>query len=434
VINPLRSVDDAPGDSSSLVTIAYLISQHPKVSQSFITREIDALRGAGLIVPTFAIWPAPDSETLSVADEAARAATYYLLAPTGRAGRALRGLHASSPKAIASTVRRAFRLGQGVRGKIWQFFYLVEALMLHAECASRGITHIHVHFANNAADVARLAVSLGKLSSGGITSWSFTMHGPTEFSNIRAFDLDNKAHDAKFIVAISDYARSQLLAILPVQDWPKVVVVRCGLSFDDVPVPAPRIRGSDDPLRVLCVGRLVPEKGQAILLQAIAELRGQRHACELILLGDGPEREGLEQLTQELEISDVTRFLGAVGQDEIHEWFDWADLFCLPTFAEGLPVVIMEAMASGVPVVTTRITGIPELIEHGHTGLLVPPGRPEAIAQALLDLSDRDRAAQIAKAAAKRVAELHNIDEEARKLALLFRGQLSDRSGSQGNP
>ena len=259
------------------------------------------------------------------------------------------------------------------------------------------------------------------------------MHGPTEFSNIRAFDLDNKARDAKFIVAISDYARSQLLAVLPVQDWPKVVVVRCGLSFDDVPVPAPRIRGSDDPLRVLCVGRLVPEKGLAILLQAIAELRGQQHACELILLGDGPERKALEQLTQELEISDVTRFLGAVGQDEIHQWFDWADLFCLPTFAEGLPVVIMEAMASGVPVVTTRITGIPELIEHGHTGLLVPPGRPEAIARALLDLSDRDRAAQIAKAAAKRVAELHNIDEEARKLAFLFRGQLSARSGSQGN-
>jgi colanic acid/amylovoran biosynthesis glycosyltransferase len=137
VINPLRSVDDVPGDSSRPGTIAYLISQHPKVSQSFITREIDALRRAGLIVPTFAIWPAPDSETLSVADEAARATTCYLLAPTGRAGRVIRGLRASSPKAIASTVRRAFRLGQGLRGKVWQFFYLVEARHNSHPCTFR---------------------------------------------------------------------------------------------------------------------------------------------------------------------------------------------------------------------------------------------------------------------------------------------------------
>ena len=432
MINAWRSVDDEAGEPSSRGTVAYLISQHPKVSQSFITRELDALRRTGLTVPTFAMWPAPDSETLSAADEMARATTYYLLAPSGRVGRLFQGLRASSPKAIASTVRRAFRLGQGARGKIWQLFYLAEALMLHAECARRGITHVHVHFANNAADVARLAASLGSASSGGITSWSFTMHGPTEFSNIRAFDLDNKARDAKFIVAISDYARSQLLAILPVQDWLKVVVVRCGLSLDDVPVPPPRIRESDDPLRVLCVGRLVPEKGQAILLQAVAELRRQKHACELILVGDGPDRGTLEELGRELGISDDIRFLGAVGQDEIHNWFEWADVFCLPSFAEGLPVVIMEAMASGVPVVTTRITGIPELIEHGVTGLLVPPGRPEAIAQALLDVSHPDRAATIAKAAAERVAEMHDIDEEARKLALLFSRQLSERSGSQG--
>ena len=238
-----RNVQRAEGDlavaarSESVppLEVAYLASRFPTVSQTFITREVEALRRRGALVTTFGIWPAPDSEVLAAADQRARATTYYLLAPRKRVSRAVRAaghLRGTSPLAA---LRLAFRHGRGPRGKLWQLFYLVEALILHAECDRRGLSHVHVHFANNAADVARLAVALGRARGRGLQTWSFTMHGPTEFADVEKFDLSGKARDAERVVAISEYARSQVLALLPVEQWPKVEVVRCGLRLDEWP-------------------------------------------------------------------------------------------------------------------------------------------------------------------------------------------------------
>lgn len=174
------------------------------------------------------------------------------------------------------------------------------------------------------------------------------------------------------VVTISDFGRSQVLTLLDEKDWSKVRGVRCGLNPEVFDLRLP----TEEPLvRVLCVGRLVHLEGQSLLVEAVARLRSEGLPVDLVLVGDGPKRSELEEQVRRLGLDDHVSFAGAVGQDEILDHYRAASLFCLPSFAEGLPVVLMEAMAVGLPVVTTRIMGVPELVEDGVSGRLVAPGR-----------------------------------------------------------
>jgi len=411
-----------------LPKIAYLCSRYPAVSHTFVLREVKALRGLGAKIVTFSIRRAGSDHLLSVADREAFASTFAILPPRWTSlVRAHLKLAVRAPAAYLSTLALALRLApSGLRGRLWQCFYFVEAVVLWSECRRHEIRHVHVHLANVAADVALLASHLGSaFEPEHPWSWSFTMHGPTEFADVHRHRLAEKVASAQFVVCISDYARSQLMALSPPEMWDRLRVVHVGLPIGQFTRSEDGRPLHDDPL-IVCVGRHVPEKGQAVLLEAAALLRERGHEVVATLAGDGPSRPALERIAERLGIASQVRFPGAIGQDEIHALYDGASIFCLPSFAEGIPVVLMEAMAMELPVVSTRITGIPELIDDGHTGLLVAPGRADELADALERLLlDTSLARTLGARARQKVLQEFNEETSAEQLCTLFSQEFS---------
>jgi colanic acid/amylovoran biosynthesis glycosyltransferase len=247
------------------------------------------------------------------------------------------------------------------------------------------------------------------------------VHGPVEFYDVTGFRLAEKARRATFVACISDFARSQVQAFLDPAEWDKVVSVPLGVDAGAFS-SAPREAGTPgEPIKVLTVGRLVGVKGQAVLLDAAAELTRRGVAVELTLAGDGPERERLERRAATLGLGDRVEFAGSVGADRIADLYAAADVFCTSSFAEGVPTVLMEAMASGLPAVATAIMGIPELVEDGVTGLLVPPGRPDALADALERLAlDPDERGRMGEAGRRKVVEERDPRRSAERLLSLI--------------
>jgi colanic acid/amylovoran biosynthesis glycosyltransferase len=396
------------------VRVAYLISRYPAVSHAFIQREVLALRAAGVEVDTFSLRRASDDDVLSPEDHSEREVT-YAIQPV-RWGRVLsahlRGF-ATRPGAYVRTLGKAFRLGRGARGRVWQLFYFAEAITVWAELRRRGLRHVHVHFANPAADVAMLATEFG----GPDWSWSLTLHGPAEFFDVSGNRLVAKLGSAAFVACASDWARSQAMSLLPTDAWERLTVVRGGVdaSVWRRSQPAPR-----DRLEILNVGRLAPVKGQALLIDAVAELHADGVPVRCRIVGDGPERAALERRIAARGVGEIVELTGAVGQDRIRELYDGANVFALPSFREGLPFVLIEALAMELDVVATRIMGIPELIADGQSGLLVTPGRSDELADALRQLSTGE--GSLGRAGRAVVERDYAISRLASAMAELFAG------------
>jgi colanic acid/amylovoran biosynthesis glycosyltransferase len=352
-------------------------SRYPAVSHSFVLREVRALRERGVEVHTFTVRRPHEGELLSGADQEEHSRTFALLPP-----RPLRLLGAHARAALTRPVRYFGTLGcslrlssGGVRAALWRVFYFAEAILLFDECRRRGVRHLHAHFANVGSDVALLAARFG----GEDWSFGFTMHGCSELFDESPHRLPEKIRRAALVICNSDFTRSQLMKLVGRGEWRKLRVVRCGI--DPRAFAPPATRDQNGPLRVLTVARLVPGKGHALLLEALASLREQGIEAVATFVGHGPEREPLERLAEELRID--VRFAGAVGQDELRVYYEDAQLFCLPTLAEGLGVVLLEAMACGLPVVSTRVMGVPEVVDEGETGLLASLGRADSLAEAI---------------------------------------------------
>jgi glycosyltransferase involved in cell wall biosynthesis len=401
--------------------VAYVVGLYPAASHTFIQREVAGLRAQGATVDTYSIHDPGSNDVLSPQDRAERATTTVVLRgalPTAAAVlRALARARARNPRGLLNAMRRTLALrGPGLRALLWQLFYLAEALIVWAECDRRGTRHLHAHHLNQASDVALLAAELG----GEGWSWSLTIHGPDELYEVGRFKLAEKVRAAALVACISDFCRSQAMAHVEPEQWGKLRVVHCGV--DPRLWRAPQRDGDPTrPLRVLTVGRLTPKKGHVVLLDALALLRRESVAVEAELVGDGPHRAALEQRARTLGIADAVTFAGSLGQHEIRPRFERADAFCLPSFAEGVPVVLMEAMAMQLPVVTTRIMGIPELVEDGVNGLLVPPGRPDAVAHALRRLaSEPAERARLGAAGRAAVERDFDCEREAARLAALL--------------
>jgi glycosyltransferase involved in cell wall biosynthesis len=247
------------------------------------------------------------------------------------------------------------------------------------------------------------------------------IHGPLEFADLRQFNLAEKVSTAAFTIAISDFGRSQLMAVAERDRWRDIHVVRCGLELDRFAVDRHGAQRELDEPHILSVGRLIHIKGQALLIEAIAQLSARGVAARLTLVGDGPTRAELERLTERLGVADRVTFTGAVGQDHIQSIYRSADVFCLPSMAEGLPVVFMEAMALRLPVVATRIMGVPELVEDGKTGLLVAPGRVDLLAGALERLiADPGLRSTLGRQGREKVLAEFDVDSSARRLRDIF--------------
>ena len=403
--------------------LAYICSRYPSISHVFILREVLALRRAGVEVDTFTVRRSGDEELLTQVDrdEAARTHAVVPASPLTLLGSHARALLAD-PARYAATFRLAAALrGRGPKALLWQVFYFAEAGLVWRECRRRGIKHIHAHHANVASDVALLASHLG----GDGWSWSFTMHGSTEFFDVREHRLPQKVELSGFVACVSKHGRSQLMSLIDPKHWEKLHVVHCGI---DLSLFEPR--EEERPARVpeiLTVGRVVPVKGQSLLVESIAELARRGVEARLTIVGDGPQLPALRSLADTLGVADRVDFTGAVGQDRIRDYYDRADVFALPSFAEGLPVVLIEAMATGLPVVASRITGIPELVDEGVSGLLVTPGDGDDLTGALERILGEppSRRAEMGRAGRAKVVAEFDLRRTAAELEGVFNEWVS---------
>ena len=394
--------------------IAYLINQYPKVSHSFIRREILALERQGLEVQRIALrgW---DAEVHDSEDASERDKTRYVLR------RGIKGLLAPAwqvlrahPGRFCQALWLALRLGwRADRAWPYHLAYLAEACQVLQWLRARAAQHVHAHFGTNSTEVVMLANLLGG------PAYSFTVHGPEEFDKPQFLHLGEKVRRAAFVAAVSSYGRSQLFRWVAHAHWAKVKVVHCGLerSFHDVPAVAVPVAP-----RLLCVGRLCEQKGQLLLLEAARLLAGRSIAFELVLAGDGEMREQIEALVARYGLHRQVRITGWVGSAQVREEILAARALVLPSFAEGLPVVIMEAMALRRPVLTTYVAGIPELVQTGENGWLFPAGAVDELAAAMADcLAQPAHVLQrMGEAARQRVLQRHDIDSEAARLAGYF--------------
>ncbi len=310
----------------------------------------------------------------------------------------------------------------GARATLWQIFYFVQAVLLWDKCRRRGIRHLHAHFANVGADLAWLAADLGvHVDGSGTWRWSMTMHGSTEFAHVERFNLRRKTEAASLVLCISDFTRSQLMALVGADVWDRIVVVHMGIDLNRFADSRAALPDPCQPVRILTVGRLDPVKGQALAVEAVAELLGAGRSCRLMIVGAGPAEDDLRAVIRRLGVEEVVELAGARGQDELPGIYAASDIFCLPSFTEGLPIVLMEAMAARLPVVTTAIAAIPELVEDGRSGYVVRPGRVDQLVRALDDLiGNPDRRAAMGNAGHDMVASAFEVTECARQAAERF--------------
>jgi glycosyltransferase involved in cell wall biosynthesis len=402
--------------------IAYVISEYPYPSHTFVQDEVRGLRSLGLEVDTFTMRRTAAENVLSDGDRDERRSTYAIRPPRLRhfVLAHVRALLAS-PRRYVDALRRSMALANpGIRSRVWRLMYFIQAVVVWDRCRRRGITHVHAHFANVGSDVAMLAAKLGE----GWT-WSFTMHGPTEFSELSAHRLAEKTVDASLVVCISDYCRSQLMALVHPEHWQKLRVVHCGVDTGRFTAHNGRHDGVP---QIVEVGRLVPVKGQAMLLEAAARLRDAGHRFRLVFVGDGPDMEPLRALAQRLSLTDHTVFRGALAHDGVREVLAASDVMCLPSFAEGVPVVLMEAMSMEVPVVSSRIMGIPELLDDGRYGVLIAPGDVEALSRELATLlEDADRRAELGRRGREQIVANYDRAQCTRALLGLLQERLVRR-------
>lgn len=395
--------------------VAYILNSHPMTSTTFIRREILALEQQGIDILRIALrgW---DAQVVDQEDILERKLTRYVL----RDG-ALPLLLASILMSVRRPVRflRAFRLAWSMSRRAERplpvhLVYLAEACRIVLWLRQEGAAHVHAHFGTNSAEVAMLANRLGG------PRWSFTVHGPEEFDKAPSIGLAGKIRRAEFVVAVSSYGRSQLYRLVEHALWPKVHVVHCGLDAAFMAaVNVPSL-----PRRLVCVGRLCEQKGQLLLIEAAHRLAADGTDFELVLAGDGELRADIEALIRRYKLQDRVRITGWISGARVREEILAARALVLPSFAEGLPVVLMEAMALQRPVISTYVAGIPELVTPGEHGWLVPAGDVDALTQAVRACLDApaDVLRRMGEAAHQRVLERHDANRESAKLAALFRG------------
>ena len=395
--------------------IAYFVNQYPKVSHTFIRREIHALERQGFAIQRIALrgW---DADLVDADDMQERERTRFIL-QSGAIGLlwSVLKIIVTRPIRFLLALQSALKMGRHAdRPLIFHLIYLAEACRITPWLKEFNAQHVHAHFGTNSAEVVMLAHILGG------PSFSFTVHGPEEFDKPQFLAIREKVKHSAFVVAISSFGRSQLYRWIDYVDWPKVQVVHCGLdqSFFDVPaVPIPAVS------RVVCVGRLNEQKGQLLLVDAVHRLAQEGIELELVLAGDGEMRADLESLIGKFKLQKKIRITGWINSDQVRDEILSARALLLPSFAEGLPVVIMEAMALRRPVLTTYIAGIPELIRPGIDGWLFPAGDVENLVAVLKEFltTPVDILEKMGEAARLRVLERHLVDTEAGKLAQLFR-------------
>lgn len=405
--------------------VAYVLYRYPSLSQAFILREIRQLRELGFEIEPYAMRRAPADQLLAEADRREAESTVALL-PLDLKGlvRAHFGAMRRSPGAYLRILLGALAEG-GVDpkaiGREAGCFAL--AVFISERLHRSGCRHVHTHFAGTPSHVASLVAKLGNAAGDGERwTWSATVHGPVEFFELSRFRLRERAREAAFVAYVSGFAHDQLLTAIDSSQWHKLHLVRCGLDADEFDAGERGTDRADGPVALLTVGRQVHVKAQVVMIRALARLLERGIEAHLTMIGDGPLGDELKGLAADLGIADAITFAGALGQDDVPAHYRRADIFCLSSVAESLPVTLMEAMASGRPVVSTDVGGIAELVADGESGLLVASGDSDAFADALERLcGDAALRRRMGAAGRRRVREEFDVARWGSRLAELLR-------------
>lgn len=423
----LVAAEQITTDKRPALKLAYVMTHYPRVALTFIAGEIDEMERRGAeIFPI--VMNAPGSSDLG-SDEALERhrRSLYLKASPGRIVTETLALFLRHPSKMSSLALTAIRSARwDVRLIARRLVHLGYGSLAARHCRMNGIGHLHAQFGLAPATIAWFACSILNFNRGSQSTWSFTIHGFQDFIEEADARLDLKAASASFVVCISDFTRSQLCRVTDPRLWGKFHVVRCGidlLSFSQRPS-----RPMRSVPRVVIVGRLSPEKGHGILLEAVSKLATDNKRVEVEIIGDGPFAEAIRGEERELGIADQIIHAGELLPDEVARRLTDADIFCMASFSEGLPISIMEAMAVGVPVVTTWIGGIPELAVNEVTAMTVPPGNSEALAEGLkrllLDPQLCDRLIAQGRAAVER---MHSRKANGKQLFELFEATVAPK-------
>ena len=408
------------------LTIGYVTNIYARASDSFIRGEVQQLRSMGHTVHTFSIRRAKEDQNISQEICQEQSTTDYILShnPLRLLLSFLSGC-LRSPLRMFATLRLARQTtAAGLKAKVWQVAYMLEASYLAERAGKLGIQHLHNHIPVGVGTVTMLAARLAELP------YSLTIHGFPTFYEMKRWAVPEKIFRSAFTACISSFCRSQCMIWLPASDWPKLKIIHCGLNGTFLAAPSSPLL--DDP-RLVCVARFSGEKGHHVLLDAVRILVEQRRKVKLVLVGDGPSRPQIELAVKELQLQEHVQLIGWRDAETVREKILNARALVLPSFAEGLPVVIMEAFALKRPVISTYVAGIPELVENGVNGWLVPAGSAEALADAMRQAlaSSPEKLARMGQAGYERVTQNHDVCKEAQKLAALFRGAIAEKEAEK---
>lgn len=405
------------------VRIGYFTGIYPRATDTFIQREVKGLRERGFDVRTFSMRKTGSDHDVGPEVVEEKRNTFYLL-PANPIGLFFDNLavFVFRPARYLGTLWLAFRTARpGWRGLLYQIFYFQEAVILARALQRQGIEHLHNHLGDVSGTVTLLACTLTGIG------YSMTIHGPHIFFDPTHWALREKLKYSRFVVCISHYCKSQMMLFSDQADWGRLLVIHCGVDvgqFRQIEVK-PRAR------KLLYTGRLASEKGLPVLFESLKLLDQQGYDFELTLVGDGEERKSLEELAQQMDIAGRLVFAGFASQDGVRGYLLQSDVFILPSFAEGVPVSLMEAMACGIPVIATQVGGIAELIETGETGLLVPPSDPAMLRDAIARYLDNyDLRKKVSRLGRKKVMSDFSLDSEVDQLVRLFRVHVeADKRG-----
>jgi colanic acid/amylovoran biosynthesis glycosyltransferase len=401
--------------------IAYLVTTYPHVSHSFVRREIAALEGIGASVNRFSI-RASAAELVDPADRNEWHKTRCILS-AGIVSLLIDIIliALAHPFSFVRSILLTWRLGyQSHRGLLRHIAYLAEACRLLRWLQVDGVEHLHAHFATNSATVAMLCKVLGG------PPYSFTAHGTEAFDAPAAIGLNEKVRRAQFVIAVCDHGRSQICRWSAPADWHKVHVIRCGVDQSFLAHPRTQVPAVP---RLVVVARFGPEKGHLVLLEAAAQLLREGLEHQLVLVGDGPMRREIEASVRRLRLDRCVSIIGWKSGEDVRNAILASRALVLPSFAEGLPVVIMEAFALGRPVISTYVAGIPELVMPNISGWLVPAGSVESLGAAMREalMEPVGRLGEMGQQGREKVFQNHDVNLETAKLAVLFRQAVEQK-------
>ena len=406
--------------------LGYLYSRYPVISQTFCDAEMLALERRGTELVIGSIYP-PLTSLRHEHIARLRAAIHYappqqiltIWEKNAKAG----GIPSPRNKWPEKLVRQhEQKYGHGVKAEL----RARNALYFSDFFARSGVDHVHVHFANRAAHTAFFLKKISEIP------FSVTAHGQDFMKDLGSDDLLREiCAAAEFVAAETDYSRDLLRQRCP-DSAAKIHRVYNGIDLERFPAPGSANR---NPIpRILSVGRLVAFKGFEDLINACAELARRRVDFVCDIIGDGPLRDALQSKIEKLDLSSQVNLLGSLSQNAVLEKLQAADIFVLAstTDAQGatdvFPTVILEAMASARPVISTRLAGIPELVGGGETGLLVPPSDVTALTQALERLlRDFDLRLRFGQAGRARIEQCFRIEQTVAPLIEMFEGSCSRR-------